>query len=124
MPLNKFNDIENSTESYNLFIHMNIASITYHIDELHSFINDLKWKPNIIGISECGLIKNKPPLTNIDLPNFCFEFTPAESRRGGSIIYIQKKLTKDLNIYKTTAIGSTFIEVINNKRLKTIIGCI
>ena len=120
----EINDTEISKESHNLFIYMNIASITYHIDKLHSFINDLKCKLNIIGISECGLIKNKPPLTNIDLPNFCSEFTPAESRRGGSIIYIQKKLTKDLNIYKPKAIGSTFIEVINNKRLKTIIGCI
>ena len=70
---------------------MNIASITYHIDELHLFINDLKCKPNIIGASECGLIKNKPPLTNIDLPNFCFEFTPAESRKEGTMIYIQNK---------------------------------
>ena len=68
------------------------------------FINDLKCKPNIIGISECGLIKNKPPLTNIDLPNFCFEFTPAETRKGGTIIYIHKNLRykrrKDLNFYK------------------------
>ena len=87
----EINDIEISKESHNLFIHMNIASITYHIDELHSFVNDLKCKPNIIGASECGLIKNKPPLTNIDLPNFCFEFTPAESRKEAKMIYIQKK---------------------------------
>ena len=69
---------------------MNITSITYHIDELHSFINDLKCKSNIIGISECGLIKNKLLLTNIDLPNFCFKFTPTESRKGGTMIYIKK----------------------------------
>ena len=74
----EINDLEISKESHNLFIHINIASITYHIDELHSLINDLKYKPNIIGIFECGLIKNKPTLTNIYLPNFCFEFTPAE----------------------------------------------
>ena len=55
-----------------IYIHVNIASITYHIDELHSFINDLKYKPNIVGIPECGLIKNKPPLINIDQPNFLF----------------------------------------------------
>ena len=46
---------------------------------------------NQIGTSECGLIKNKPPLTNIDLPNFYFEFTPAESRKEAKMIYIQKK---------------------------------
>ena len=69
----EINGIQISKESHNLFIHINIASITYHIDELHSFINDLKCKPNIIGISGCRLIKNKPPLTKTDLPNFCFD---------------------------------------------------
>ena len=120
-------DTEISKESHNLFIHMNIASITYHIDELHSFIIELKCKPNIIGISECGLVKIKSPLTNIDLPNFCFELTSAEYRKGGMMIYIQNlryKLRKDLNIYKPKAIELTFIEVINDKRLNTIIGCI
>ena len=43
------------------------------------------------------------------------------------MIYIHKnlryKLKKDLNIYKPKAIESTFIEVINDKRLDTIIGC-
>ena len=45
------NDLEICKESHNVFIHMNIASITYHIDEIHSLINDLKCKQNIIGIS-------------------------------------------------------------------------
>ena len=62
----EINDLEISKEFHSLFIHMNIASITYRNDELHSFINYLKCKPNIIGISECGLKKSKPPLTNID----------------------------------------------------------
>ena len=92
----------------------------YHIDELHSFINNLKCKPNIIDISEYILIKNKPPQTNINLPNFCFQFTPAESRKGGTIICIHKnlryKLRKGSNIYKPKAIESRFIEVINDNR--------
>ena len=80
----EINDLEISKESYNLFIHMNIASTSYHIDELHLFINVLKCQPNIIG-SECGLIKNKTPLTNTDLPNFCFKFLTAQSRKGGKV---------------------------------------
>ena len=44
------------------------------------------------------------------------------------MIYIHKNLSykrrKDLNIYKPKAIESTFTEVINDKRLNTIIGCI
>ena len=37
---------------------------------------------------------------------------------------LRHKLRKDLNIYKPKAIESTFIEVINDTRLSTIIGCI
>ena len=33
-------------------------------------------------------------------------------------------LKKDSNIYKQKAIESTFIEVVNDKRLNTIIGCV
>ena len=73
---------------------MNIASITYRVDELHSFINDLKCKPNIIGVCGCGLIKHKSPLTSTDLQNFCFELTPADFRKGGKKIYIKKKKSK------------------------------
>lgn len=44
------------------------------------------------------------------------------------MIYIHKnlryQLKKDLNIFKPKAIESAFIEVINDKRLNTIIGCI
>ena len=65
--------------------------------------------------------KQAPSNSNIDLPNFCSEFTPAESRKGSTMIY---KLRKDLNIYKPKAIESAFIEVINYKRLNTIVGCI
>ena len=35
----EINDLEISKESHNLVIQMNIASIPYHIDELHSFID-------------------------------------------------------------------------------------
>lgn len=44
------------------------------------------------------------------------------------MIYIHKnlryQLKKDLNIFKPKATESAFIEVINDKRLNTIIGCI
>ena len=44
------------------------------------------------------------------------------------MIYIHKnlryQLKKDLNIFKPKATESAFIEVINDKRLNTVIGCI
>ena len=95
--------------------------------------------PSFLTISYCflGYFYWFPPVfplfpisdfaSNIDLPNFCFEFTPAEARIRGTMIYIHKnleKLRKDLNIYNPKAIESMFIEVINDKRLNTIIGFI
>ena len=40
--------------------------------------------------------KQAPSNSNIDLPNFCFEFTPAESRKGGIMIYKKKERFKHL----------------------------
>ena len=56
---------------------MNIALIIFDIDELNSFISNLNCKLQIIGISECDLIKENLLLTIINLPNFYFEFIPA-----------------------------------------------
>ena len=86
----EINTPEISKESYDLFIHMNIASISNQTDKWNSFVNDLKCQPHFIGgitnhISKWDLIKHKPHLTNIDLPNFCFEFLTAESRKGGQV---------------------------------------
>lgn len=41
----------------NLCLHMNISSMSYHIDDLKSLITNCQFKPKIIGISECRLKK-------------------------------------------------------------------
>lgn len=120
--------LEISEAPQNFFVHINIASITFDTDELNSFISNLNCKPNIIGISECDLIKDNLPLTIINLPNLYFQFIPAESKKGGTIIQIHKnlsyKLRKGLNIYKPKAIESSFTEFMIDKRQNTIPGCI
>ena len=62
------------------FIHL-----TGKCQSLDHYFKHSKCKPNIIDKSECGLIK-KPPLPNTGLPNLCFEFTPAEYRKGVKMI--------------------------------------
>ena len=99
--------------SDNLFIHMNISSISYHIDHLTAFINNCKIKPKVIGLSETRLRKNRQPLSNINLENYVYESTPTESSKGGTMLYVDKQLTyrlrKDLMMYKSREIESTFI---------------
>ena len=38
--------------SNNLFLHMIISSVSYHIDDLNTLIINCKDKPKVIGISE------------------------------------------------------------------------
>ena len=53
--------------------------------------------------------------------NFSFEFTPTESSAGGTLFYFVNQLSYiphlDLNIYKSNELESTFIEVLNPKKL-------
>ena len=53
--------------------------------------------------------------TNINLLNSSIEYTPTERNAWGTLLYISNKPRKDLNIYKTHKLESTFIEVINSK---------
>ena len=42
----------------NLYLHMNISSLSYHIDDLNLLMKDCQFKPKAIGISECRLKKS------------------------------------------------------------------
>ena len=42
----------NNNNSNNFFLHLNISSVCYHIDDLNTFIMNCKNKPIVIGISE------------------------------------------------------------------------
>ena len=55
-----FCKINTDQNSNNLFIHMNISSISYPIDDLAALINNCKIKPKIIGYQkpELGSIGN------------------------------------------------------------------
>ena len=69
------------------------------------------------------------PLSKINIDNnYIYEYTPTESSKGGTLLYIDKslnyKLRKDLNLNKPKEIESTFIEVIEIKKKNTVIGCI
>ena len=58
-----------NNNSNNLFLHMNISSVSYHIDDLNTFIMNCKNKPKVIGISECRIKAGKPLLSNINQNN-------------------------------------------------------
>ena len=87
-----YENLKTISPTYNLYIHMNISSLQYHIDDLRYLVESCPNKPKIIGITECRLRKNREVLSNIDLNDYSFEFTTTESTKGGTLIYIQNDL--------------------------------
>ena len=55
------------------------------------------------------------------MKNFSFEFTPTKFSAGGTLLYVANHLSYkprlDLNIYTSNGLESTFIEILNPKKL-------
>ena len=107
-------------------LHLNIASLTLHKDELETVLSMLDFRFDVIGITETKLKKNKLPNIKITMDDYNMYDTPTESEHGGVIMYINKRLTckprKDLDLllYKPCELESIFVEV-NNKKCKNIV---
>ena len=97
------------------FFHMNISSLTYNFDQLHTILSEIYINFDLIGIAESRLKNDIIRTTNIDIKNYTFEHTPTEISCGGSLLYIKYTLKyicrKDLQIYKAAELESTFIEL-------------
>ena len=52
----------------------------------------MKHRPKIIAISETRIRKNKKPLSKIDIPGYNCEFTPTETEKCGTLLYILQDL--------------------------------
>ena len=108
-------------------MHQNIHSIQAHIGELISLLNMIDHKFDIIAISESKLCKD--PITDINIPSYHEpSITKTEAGKGGTMIYVAKGLNfkprKDLEIYQSKDLESTFIEVINPKESIDTVGVI
>ena len=79
-------------KSKQLYIHLSISSISYHIDDLVSLITDCKTEPKVIGISESRMRTGRPSLSNINIDSYIYECTPTETSKGGTLLYIDKSL--------------------------------
>ena len=110
-------------------IHLNIHSIERHIEEFRIILQMLDFKFDIICISESKILKNRNPLTSIDIQGYQKPIgTPTESKKGGVLIYVKDginyKPRSDLNIYKPKELESQFVEIINENETNTIVGVI
>ena len=123
--VSKFNRLNLKSKSH---LHLNIASLSYHIDDLKILLGSFEELPDIIGITETKLQKNVISSTNIELDGYSTVHTPTEAKKGGALLYLKSNLSykvrSDLSFYKPKELESIFIEIINPQSTNTIVGCI
>ena len=97
--------------------HMNISSLTYNFDQLHTLLSEINIYFDLIGVAKSRLKKGRTRTTNIDIKGYTFEHTPTEASCGWPLLYIKDTLKyicrKDLQVYKPAELESTFIELLS-----------
>ena len=84
--------IPNKNKSLSMF-HINTCSLSKNFDDLEYLLKTTNMNFDIIAISETRITKNiNNILSNINLNNYAFEFTPTESSAGGTLIYAANHL--------------------------------
>ena len=126
LDIDKIQKIKIEPNSLSLF-HINCCSLNKNFEDLEYLLKATNKTFDVIAISESRILKdtNLSYLSkNINIYNYSIEFTPTESHAGGTLLYINNKLSyklrQDLCIYKSSELESTFTEIINPKlKVKT-----
>ncbi len=104
-------------------IHLNIASLSLHIDGLKMLLNLLDHRWDVIGISETKIREGHEPLTNVSIDGYDFIQTGTQSTFGDVGLFIKSgfdyKVRKDLNKSIQNVSESVFVEI-KNKRNKSL----
>ena len=127
--IKKFNALKPDKQSSFSLMHVNIASLNAHIDDLRTVLSRLKHSFDVIGISEHKITKDSLPSNNIEIPGYNeFEFEPTCTSHGGTGFYIKNDLDyivrHDLTINSPSNHEALFVEIILPGRKNLIIGCI
>ena len=80
--------------------HLNIASLSAHIDDLRNLLDLLGHPFHVLGISETKIKENVEPLVDISLDGYEFIQIPTKSSFGGVGIYIRNEAIKSGTIFE------------------------
>ena len=98
------------------------------MEDLEYLLKTTNINIDIIAISETKILKNTKVVNNINIQNFSYEFTPAESAAGKTLLYIADHLAyqkrNDLNYLEKRYLESTFIEINSPSKTNIIADCI
>ena len=110
----------NKHKSLALF-HINVCSLNKNFDDHDHLLKCTNKLSDIIAVTETRITKQTSLTNNINLRNYAIEFTPTEFSAGDMLLYIANHLSykphPDLNIYKSNQLESTFVEIINPKKV-------
>ena len=127
--IDQLNSLELDVPSSFGLLHLNIASLDKHFDDLRLVLSKLNYKFDIIGISEHKIFKDSSPSVNINLAGYNeFIFEPTETSHGGTGFYVKKDTDyitrEDLQINSPSNYESMFIEICFPNKKNLIVGCI
>ena len=72
-----------SNKKHKSFFHLNISSLSYHIDDLKILLDSFDFLPDVLGITESNMYKMEASRTNIDIQGYTYVHTPTEAYKGG-----------------------------------------
>ena len=126
--LKNLNSLKMDNSTFGL-LHVNIASLNAHVDDLRTVLSRSKHSFDIIGISEHKIGKDSPPSNNIEITGYYpFEFEPTGTTHGGAGFYIKNchhfKERKEFNLNMPGDVEAIFVEIIIPDRKNLIVGCI
>ena len=78
---NNFYEIQNTTKSKQLYLHLNMPFISHHVDDLAARVANYKTKPKVIGISESRISTGRFSLSNINIEKHTYEYTSTVSSK-------------------------------------------
>ena len=108
-------------------LHINISSLSKHVDGLRNLLFVLSLPFDIIGITE-NTLHETDPLSNIDISGYVSRHTPATTQCGGVGIYIKTcynfDVKEDLSKSISNVSESIFIELKRNGKKNLLVGCI
>ena len=118
-----------SRDTFTMF-HINIASLSLHLDDLKTFLKILDHPFDIIAVSETKIKENSgsSPITNFDIEGYNFYFTPTKTDFGGVGLYIKNnysvKPRDDLSHSVSTIFESIFMELESSNSKNIVVGSI
>ena len=97
-----------SKQQYNssLMIYFNTRSLAKNKNLIEEFITEIKYSPEVIGMSETKI--NSKTCPNLNIPGFVFFHNDSPTNAGGVAVYINQNLKNKLRKYLTYQIAKIY----------------